>query len=203
MDNVIKIIETLNNLKYIKRTGPTLFAGISTNQTESIAEHSFKVANLVLLLGGKVSSVNIPNVVTHAISHDWQESVIGDIPTGSRSWKQYFENADIREIFKKAEEKVRSEMFIDSGIVLPELSKTEQDLLMLCDGLAIILELVDYKQKGNSHNWIKKMFDVQISITKGYEFDFVPDLVTQLDRIFNEGMDNYYLTRATSNLSTK
>ncbi len=198
MDSIIKLIETLNNLKYIKRTGPTLFAGINTNQTESIAEHSFKVANLVLLLGSKVAGINVSNVVTHAITHDWQESVIGDIPTGSRSWKQYFENTDIREIFKKAEKKVKTEMLNDSGIVLPELTKPEQDLLMLCDGIAIILELVDYKQKGNSHNWIKKMFDVQIASTKGYEFDFITDLVSHLDRLFNEGMDNYYLTRATS-----
>ena len=98
-------------MKYDKRTGPILFSGISTNQTKSIAEHSFKVANLVILLGSKITNINLPNVITHANTHDWPESVLGNIPTGGRGFKQYLENTDIREVFNNSEEKVKKETF--------------------------------------------------------------------------------------------
>lgn len=69
---------------------------------------------------------------------------------------------------------------------------------MLSDGVAIILELVDYKQKGNSHKWIGKMFDVQMTIIQGYCNEFIPELLIQLERLYDDGMDNYYLTCATN-----
>ena len=119
------VLQSLNNLKYVKRTGPNLFAGIPSEDLDSIAEHTFKVCSIVMLLGSQIDKVNLGNVLQHALVHDWSESIIGDIPSRSRSYKMYFEE-DIREVHRKAEKKAMKELLKDGSIGLPELSEIEE-----------------------------------------------------------------------------
>jgi len=197
MNKILNLIQTLNNLKYIKRTGPTLFAGISSIQTDSIAEHSFKVANLSILLGNKVKGVNIGNLTIHALIHDWAESIVGDIPSSSKSFQSYFK-INIRETFKDAEANILNTFLKDAKLKLQDLNETELKLLDLCDKLATTLELIDYKQKGNKHRWIDKMFTISISSIKQFDFDFIQELSLGLKDMFENVMDNYYLTKVTN-----
>ncbi|MBD3362364.1 HD domain-containing protein [Candidatus Dojkabacteria bacterium] len=196
MKNKVNILQNLNNLKHIKRTGPNLFAGISSGELESIAEHTFMVSSIVMLFAEEAGEVDLGNMLQYALVHDWGESIIGDMPSGSRSYREYFEG-DIRQIHKKAEHKAKETLLQDGSIELPDLSTLEKELLQLADTISIILELIDLKQKGHGHKWVRQMFDVQIKKLKDFSFNFIAPITKELENMFIEGMSNKYLTKAS------
>ncbi|MBN1618309.1 HD domain-containing protein [Candidatus Dojkabacteria bacterium] len=198
MKEIFDVLQCLNNLKYVKRIGPNLFAGIPSESLDSIAGHSFRVSSIVLLLCSKFKGeINVGNLLTGALIHDWSEAIIGDIPSRSRSYQSYFDQ-DIRQVHKFAENKATQALIKDGDIDVPELSDLERDILEIADCTAVIFELVDLKQKGNTHKWIFKMYNVEINIIRNFHFDFISSYVSELDRLFAEGMDNKYLTKATN-----
>lgn len=197
MNTQFRAIELLSNLKSIKRTGPTLFAGINSSQASSIAEHSFQVAYLCLILGKLVPNVNSNKLLKMAVMHDWHEAILQDFPKSSKSYQSYF-NVDIKEVFNDAIIKTENIILTDAQLEMPVLNETEQKLFRFCDSLANALEMIELKGKGYNHKWIKKMFVVQIKLINEYDYEFKEELVNHLERSFEEGMDNYYLTKATS-----
>jgi len=198
MEKTFKIIQTLHNLKAIKRTGPNLFAGIAPSELQSIADHSFTVVNLVLLISTHYKDeIDELKLLKHAITHDWAESIIGDLPTGSPSYNKFFKE-NIRNIFKNAESQIKSELLKDGDIELKGLTELELQILKLADKTALIIELADLKQNGHTHQWIVKMFNVQMMLIKKMELKIVSELAGELEILFENGMDNYYLTRATN-----
>ena len=67
-----------NHLKHIYRKG-WLEHGIQESVTESVADHSFGVAFLALILANDVDpSLNQEKLLKMALLHDYSESVIGD-----------------------------------------------------------------------------------------------------------------------------
>lgn len=198
MKNIFNVIQLLNNLNYIKRTGPNLFAGISNEDIESIAAHSYKTTYLCLIFGNKIKNIDLKNLLIYAIVEDWAEAIIGDPPTSSRSYKGYFD-IDIRKEIKKAESKARYEILEDAGLSEPKLTQKEKKLFLFCDILARTLELINHKQLGYKHKWIDKMFGVQIELLKEFEFIFTKDVVREVEELYKRGyMDNKYLTKAVS-----
>lgn len=196
MKKSLNLIQTLNNLRYIRRTGPILFAGVPSDHVQTIAEHTFTVSNLVLLLGSKVKSVNVGNILMHGQIHDWAESIIGDMPLASKSYQSYFDE-DIQSIYKSAEFKILNNFMSDAEIALPQINEQELSLLRLCDLCATTLELIDLKQKGHQHQWIEKMFVVNQGLMEKFDFDFIPELKDGFQKLFENGMGNEYLTKAT------
>lgn len=197
MDTQFRAIELLSNLKSIKRTGPTQFAGTDSSQVSSIAEHSFQVAYLCLILGKLVPNVDSNNLLKMAVMHDWHEAIILDVPVSSKSYRSYFD-ADVKQIYSDAGSKAQNEILEDAQLEIPTLNEAEQKLFRFCDMLAHTLEMIELKGKGYNHKWIKKMFVVQIKLINEYDYEFKEELVNHLERSFEEGMDNYYLTKATS-----
>lgn len=201
MRNIIKALQVLNNLRKIKRTGPNLFAGIPDEFVESIAEHSYKVAYLCLIFSQRVKNVGLGQLLVYAIIDEWGESLLGDIPTGSKSYQSYFDT-DIRKIFKKAESRIREEVVNDAGVEMPKLNKQEQKLFDFCDLVARILELVDHRQSGFKHKWIDKMYFMQMRLIKEFKFSFIPEVVSELERLYEQGcMDNPYMTKVATELT--
>lgn len=205
MAREIDVLQVLNNLKTIHRTGPNLFAGIPSASIESISDHLYKVTYLVLIFHKYFKDTNRESLLLNAITHDWAEAVLMDVPSGSPSFKSYFEE-DIRGIFKKAEGKVLNEIFTDLEIKIPELTDKEKLLLDFADGIAILFEMIDYKQKGYNHEWIDRMFDVQVNkLVEVIEAKFedsikvvFKDMLSEVRYLFEQKyMVNKYLTKAT------
>lgn len=194
MQTTTALLQVLNNLNFIKRTGPNLFAGIPNHNIESIAEHSYKVAYLCLIFSKKFEDINLENLLTYVLIDEWGEVIIGDLPTSSSSYKRYFET-DIRKLHKDAEIKAQKVLLDDAALDKPKLSKTEKDLYEFCDILARTFELLNFKTLGYKHKWIEKMFKIQLELLMKYRFDFTYDLVEELKNIYKKGMDNKYLTK--------
>lgn len=200
MKNKFKAIQLLNNLNKIKRTGPNLFAGIPDYMTESIAEHSYKVLYLCLIFSIRLKSINLCNLFVYIITHEWSETLTGDIPTSSKSYQSYF-NTDIRKIFKDAGSRIRTEVLRDLGLKVNKLSLEEEKLFEFCEISSRILELIDHKQLGCKHKWIDKMYFMQINYLKEIKFNFTDEVVKELNNLYKRGyMDNEYLTKIADRL---
>ena len=72
----LKILHTAEKLKDTPRHCTT-----SDRRTESVAEHSWRVALMALLLRNEFRSVDIDKVVAMCLIHDMGECFTGDIPS--------------------------------------------------------------------------------------------------------------------------
>ena len=69
-------LHILENMKCNTRHGWT-----HTGRRESVAEHSFRVACMALLLTDEFPELDMAKVVRMCLIHDWGEAVTGDIPS--------------------------------------------------------------------------------------------------------------------------
>ena len=53
----------------------------STLRHESVAEHTFRIAAMALLLEGEFPGLDMAKVIKMCLVHDWGEAVTGDIPS--------------------------------------------------------------------------------------------------------------------------
>ena len=74
--DAIEFLRQVNGLKTVKRTG-WIVEGIK--EPESVAEHSFGTALLVLVFGQKRKDINPDKAMKMALIHDLAESETGDI----------------------------------------------------------------------------------------------------------------------------
>ncbi len=179
---------------------------------DSIVEHSFKVAVLSYLLADIFThngiKVRKEKIVTKAVFHDFAESVIGDIPSGSPSWKSYFNSIDIRQVFKNAQTEAENTIrryFKNLGIQkFPpdiKLSEHEQHILEIADIWALLLEIVLFKFHGIRYEWLHYVWSNTLKrlkdIIKENGYTFLNKLPNTLDNLFNseEWPTNPYLTR--------
>ena len=68
----------IGRLKSIPRAG-WLHRGVPAEQTESVADHSFRVAVLAWLASAEIESLDRDRVIRLALLHDLAESITGDI----------------------------------------------------------------------------------------------------------------------------
>jgi putative hydrolase of HD superfamily len=78
-DTVLELLLHANQLKRVPRTG-WVMRGVA--DAESVADHSFGVAFIALIIAEMVESpIDKAKVLTIALLHDLPESVLSDIPT--------------------------------------------------------------------------------------------------------------------------
>ena len=73
--NVLDFAETIGKLKRIKRSG---WVRIGVPDPESVADHIFRLSNLVLVTAHELN-INQEKIVRMALVHDLGESITGDI----------------------------------------------------------------------------------------------------------------------------
>ncbi|MEM2672730.1 MAG: HD domain-containing protein, partial [Candidatus Hadarchaeales archaeon] len=74
---LLELMERLGRLKGVERKGWVL-RGFSP--AEDVAQHSFEVCSLSLLLSLELKGrVNLEKVLTMAVLHDWPEALTGDL----------------------------------------------------------------------------------------------------------------------------
>ena len=69
-------VHTLERMKCNTRHSYT-----STLRHESVAEHTFRIAAMALLLEGEFPQLDMTRVIKMCLVHDWGEAVTGDIPS--------------------------------------------------------------------------------------------------------------------------
>jgi 5'-deoxynucleotidase len=114
--------------------------------SQSVAEHSWGVAAIVLLLKPDASAA----LLRAAILHDVHEVVLGDIPS---PLKRRF-----RGILGMIEETVQQEFLAEHGLEYPELTADEQRTLKHADKMEAMLFVLRREAPGLSEEKGKKVF---------------------------------------------
>jgi 5'-deoxynucleotidase YfbR-like HD superfamily hydrolase len=209
MKKIVSMLQVLDNLSRMPRTGGVMFAGIDSQITYSVADHSFMVVNLALLIGkafqGNKKEISMDQVLTVAATHDWNESILLDIPSSSPSYRSYFNIVNLREIVKEAESNANQaiEEFLseDAEVKIngPGLTAIEKDILKIADISALLVEVLNWKYRGLQYEWFDYMWENTIhrlqEVTNKYEF--LAPFVDELNAAYSRGVKpiNPFLTK--------
>ncbi|TDA30849.1 MAG: hypothetical protein DSO03_05925, partial [Hadesarchaea archaeon] len=88
---LLELMERLGRLKGVKRKGWVLRGFFPA---EDVAQHSFEVCSLSLLLSLELKGrVNLEKVLTMAVLHDWPEALTGDLLPSSPEKREREERA--------------------------------------------------------------------------------------------------------------
>lgn len=141
------LILASGKLKQIRRSGWIKKAGISG--AESVADHSFRMAVLGMMLGEE-AGLNTQKVVRMCLLHDLAESVIGDkMPEEKESERKHRaqELKVLNEIFKSLPNRSRRKFTRDAKELMGKLTP-ESKLVWEIDKLEMGLQRLDYLDLG-------------------------------------------------------
>ena len=134
----LKILHTAERLKDTERHCTT-----SGRRIESVAEHSWRVALMALLLRREFSDVNVDKVVAMSLVHDLGECFTGDIPTFIKT------DADREKedsLFTKWISELPDEVSEELSGLLSELEKQETKEAKLCKAIDKLEALIQHNE---------------------------------------------------------
>jgi 5'-deoxynucleotidase YfbR-like HD superfamily hydrolase len=141
----------------------TRYSGVPRIKDESVAEHSFFVASLVVELHKKYD-FDLGKALLIAITHDWAESYIGDI---TWSVKKQFEQ--IKSAAHQAEHHIMKYTFRDvypSWLEYQELSTVEAKIVALADVIQVAQYAENEVKLGNTGHMIDVANSAYIRLEK-------------------------------------
>ena len=168
--------------------------GVPSYMNISIAEHSYMMAYLTMLFADKLNDkeIDFGKLMRFAMTHDWREIVVGDIPSGSPSFGSFWE-VNIREETKKAEEKAMEEMleFVKEEVDIEKykvtLNDKEKMVIKAADLTAYLLEMQEWKYLGLNHEgWEMAWFNT-LNIVEKIELPFIPELLAEIKESYKRG----------------
>lgn len=212
MRKTFQLMEVLDNLSRMPRSGGVVFSGMSPNFGETVAEHSYKVIWLTLLFYKKVNKsgskkISLEKLLEAATTHDWPEAILLDIPSGSPSYQSYFEDINLRDVVEKAEKKafetieeyVRDE--IDLKLNEFNLNETEKAIFKSADITALLMEILSWKFHGMKFEWFDYMWTNSFNRLETIIKENLPEIdgiLAELKESFESGQKptNPFLTLA-------
>lgn len=175
----------LLTLKLLPRTG-WLQRGVPTAQVESIAEHTFSLAALVLLVGDQISGLDRGRLLTIAILHDIAEALVGDLPFSARRLfgieaKQQAEHHGMIELLNGLPQ---AEAYLQLWEEYARGSSREARLVKQLDRVEMLSQALAYERAGS-----RAMGEFWYDIDEGWSDEFpevqalVARLLTERDRL--------------------
>jgi putative hydrolase of HD superfamily len=149
MDSLIDVMMAAEKLKRIIRTGWKL-SGIEL--PESVADHSFGVVFLAMLLGDRLT-LNTEKMMKMALIHDIAESRLGDIHYESKIYlgENTVEKAEI-----KAARDILPDEYFELWDEYRKKETREAQIVSACDKLELYFQAVRYEKAGYTdleHFW--------------------------------------------------
>lgn len=162
MNQVIQFMMIAEKLKDVFRTG-WKFSGV--DRPESVADHTFGVALLSMLLGDQLH-LNTERMIKMALIHDITESKLGDIHYESQEYLG-------RAVLHKAEERAARDMLSGEYLELWKefagRSTREAHIVAACDKLELYMQALRYEKAGYrglehfwKNDWNRKDFSPEI-----------------------------------------
>jgi putative hydrolase of HD superfamily len=169
--DLIEFIEEIGRLKLISRTG-WRFHGIKS--TESIADHSYRVALLAMLLGDMLQErgvhLDMEKLLRIAVLHEIPEAKIGDVPFPAFQFLS-------EEVKEKAEKEAVRSMVSRLGRIGENYEKLwaefedrgslEAKVVRAADKLELMIQVYEYEKIGYRNldrfwvnPWNRRDFDV-------------------------------------------
>lgn len=145
---IVALYGQLLTLKLLPRTG-WLQRGQAA--PESVAEHTFGVASLALLVSEQIPDLDRGKLLALALVHDMAEALFGDLPTGAR---RYFGAEAKHEAERRAMQELLavlpdSTIYLDLWDEYASRSSREARLIKQLDRLEMLLQALAYKRAGN------------------------------------------------------
>ena len=75
LDGILAFLRAAERLKAVTRSAWT-----STGQPESVAEHTWRLCLMAMLLYGRVPGVDLARLLRMCLIHDLGEAIRGDVP---------------------------------------------------------------------------------------------------------------------------
>jgi 5'-deoxynucleotidase YfbR-like HD superfamily hydrolase len=96
LDGILAFLRAAERLKTVTRSGWT-----STGQPESVAEHTWRLCLMAMLLYGRAPGVDLARLLRMCLIHDLGEAIRGDVPAPAQAApgaKSADERADLLEL---------------------------------------------------------------------------------------------------------
>lgn len=187
-----ELLSRLNRLKLVPRTG-WLFCNVPPAGVEDVAQHSFEVATITMLLtdelqrGGK--KIDGGRALSMAILHDWAETEVGDFPytalkhLGSSEIKRRMESSALGELLRDVSEK---EKYLGLWKEYSERRTLESKLVHASDYLSMLIQAIKYRERGILS---KELDELWLAVKRDLapytkEFKIVDEIVNELNSIF-------------------
>lgn len=145
MGSFIDFMKRVGDLKKVKRTG-WVVQGVKA--PESVAEHSYRVTVLCMLLARKFGLDEL-KLLRMALIHDLAESIVGDIvlekgsaKVSSRNEKSEKEKTAMKEIFADLEE---GDELYGLWMEYEEQSSKEARVLKQLDKIEMVMQALEYE----------------------------------------------------------
>ncbi len=167
--SLLSFFDTLERLKQIKRTG-WIERGVQS--PESVADHSFRMTVMALVMADKIEC-DSEKLVQMCLIHDLHESICGDLILDYSRFdgtfkgvtpgeKKALEHNAMTELFSLLEPAVRSEFTrlwqeADEGV------SREAQLVKQLDRLEMLLQASEYEI---AQNYQKPIFDVFLEVNR-------------------------------------
>jgi putative hydrolase of HD superfamily len=147
-ETILSLHSRLLTLKHLPRTG-WLQRGLIT--VESIAEHTFGVATLALLVGDQIPDIDRGRLLAIALLHDMAETLIGDLPLGARRFfgaeaKQQAEQCAMVELLAGLPQ---ADDYLALWDEYANRASREARLVKQLDRLEMLLQALAYERSGS------------------------------------------------------
>ncbi len=189
---ILQLHARLLTLKLLPRTG-WLQRGVT--DVESIAEHTFSVASLAMLVGDLLPDIDRGRLLAIALLHDLAEALIGDLPASARrlfgvAAKQEAERRGLQELLHGLPQAAE---YMELWTEYAEGVSREARLVKALDRLEMLSQALAYERAG--HRAMAEFWhDIDLNESCHREFPLVQKLVTELIRersVLTNGM-NYH-----------
>jgi putative hydrolase of HD superfamily len=188
-----EILLRLNRLKLVPRTG-WLFCNVPLSGVEDVAQHSFEVATITMLLADELQSegkkIDCGRALSMAVLHDWAETDVGDFPytalkhLGSPKIKQRMESSALNELLRDVSEKEKySALWKEYG----DRRTLESKLVHASDYLSMLIQAIKYREQGIRS---KELDELWLAVKRDLspytkEFRVVAKIANELNSIFS------------------
>jgi putative hydrolase of HD superfamily len=185
-------LERLNNLKRIPRTG-WLLCNIPLGEVEDVAQHTFDVATITLLLANeferKGTKLNGERALGMALLHDWAEASIGDFPytalkhLGPSGTKKNIEEKALGDILRGMPDR---EKYMGLWREYSEKHTVEAKLVHAADYLSMLVQAVKYHERGHRSRELDELWAAVEKDLRPYikEFPWIRGMVAELRKRF-------------------
>ena len=191
IEGVLEFLRNAERLKTVTRSAYT-----TTGDVESVAEHTWRVTLMALLLASEFPGIDAARVLRMCVIHDLGEAIGGDVPapvqarrreSGDSQGKADAERRDLLTLLEPLPESLQSE--ITSLWDEYEAAQTgEARLAKALDKLETILQHTQGKNPPE--------FDYRFNLGYGREYTTSPRLIAEIRALLDEATESRALENA-------
>lgn len=184
IEGVLEFLRNAERLKTVTRSAYT-----TTGTTESVAEHTWRVTLMALLLASEFPDIDATRVLRMCVVHDLGEAIGGDVPAPEQARRREFgesegkaaaERRDLLTLLEPLPDRFQSEI-ISLWDEYEAAQSGEARLAKALDKLETILQHTQGKNPPE--------FDYRFNLGYGREYTTSPPLIAEIRALLDEATE--------------